>query len=209
MSSGSPVRMSWPRRTAQTTRCASTTSDVVVCARRQPTGRPSSNGWTAIAPRKRARRAWRGPFRQTCATTGCVVCSAVPDRSAALRNVWAAVSLRSMEMRRPASRITVRIGSPSQRHPRHRLALHRHPNRQEMCATLIACGGRPPDCGSLDGSRLTARRTLGRACRGALRPRHRGVPSSYSSRECSTVVLHTRRSGRWRQHRRRAPRRPG
>ncbi len=33
-------------------------------------------------------RAWRDPSRHTWATTGCVECNAVPDRSAAARNVW-------------------------------------------------------------------------------------------------------------------------
>ncbi len=140
-SSGSPVRMSWPRRTAQITRWALTMSEVLVCASRRPTGRPSSRAWIVTILRNAERWAWREPFSHTWATMGCVVCSLVADRFAAARKVWADRSTRSMEIRKPASRITDRIGRPSQRWRRLRLDLPRHPTRLGTSGGHLLFGG--------------------------------------------------------------------
>jgi hypothetical protein len=103
----SPVRIVSERRTATTTRWASTTSLVSERASRCPTSGPSSKATTTTDWRNFARRAGRAPSRHTLAMTGCVVVSGVSWRRAAVRNSWTARSPRSTEMRNPASRIKV------------------------------------------------------------------------------------------------------
>ncbi len=77
MSWTSPVSIGSERRTATTTRWASTTSLVPDRASRFPTSGPSSKTTTTTDCRNRARRACRAPSRQTWAMTGCVVVSGV------------------------------------------------------------------------------------------------------------------------------------
>ncbi len=101
----SPVKIGSERRTATTTRWASTTSLVPERASRFPTSGPSSKATTTTDCRNRARRACRAPSRHTWAMTGCVVVSGVSWTSAAVRNSCAARSPRSTEIRNPASRI--------------------------------------------------------------------------------------------------------
>lgn len=101
----SPVKIGSARRTATTTRWASTTSLVPERASRLPTSGPSSKATTTTDCRNRARRACRAPSRHTWAMTGCVVVSGVSWTSAAVRNSCAARSPRSTEIRNPASRI--------------------------------------------------------------------------------------------------------
>lgn len=101
----SPVKIGSERRTATTTRWASTTSLVPERASRFPTSGPSSKATTTTDCRNRARRACRAPLRHTWAMTGCVVVRGVSWTSAAVRNSCAARSPRSTEIRNPASRI--------------------------------------------------------------------------------------------------------
>ncbi|MDE0321622.1 MAG: transposase [Acidimicrobiaceae bacterium] len=104
---GSAVRMSLSRCAANTTRCASTTSDVPDRASSRPTAGPSSNGCTVMCFRNAAKRACEEPSRHTCATTGWLVCKEW-GASSASTTARAARSPRSTEIKKPASRITSR-----------------------------------------------------------------------------------------------------
>lgn len=104
---GSAVRMSLSRRAANTTRCASTTSDVPDRASSRPTAGPSSNGCTVTCFRNAAKRACEEPSRHTCATTGWLVCKEW-GASSASTTARAERSPRSTEIKKPASRITSR-----------------------------------------------------------------------------------------------------
>ena len=141
--------------------------------------------------------------RKACLTRGvspdlgddrmCGVQRSSGDRSAAARNVWAVFSLRSIEMRKPASRITARIGQPSPRCPWSSIG--------PSWASQSATKERRASCRRRSAARIRRawRMALdrppysGRACRGVLRLHRRVGPSWYSWHERSTVVLHFRR----------------